>query len=198
MSKGLYRIVNTYNNQEMSIYPSEDVEKSIEDFENGIMPGRLFERYKYKESLKAELLEKTDSLAERYAFYTWPKLSRLSYSDECMSKSLDPKFSKTVKNSVDWLVETFQDPKYTFEMIVVDDVLTATTRWGLFYEDNNGDKKALTEDFRPVVFNTEAEAKAKLKAIETDPIKNYVLTTIHGQDLPHFAGFCHLARFSVK
>ncbi len=31
-----------------------------------------------------------------------------------------------------------------------------------------------------------------------DPIKNYVLTTIHGQDLPHFAGLCHLARFSVK
>ena len=31
-----------------------------------------------------------------------------------------------------------------------------------------------------------------------DPIKNYVLTTIHGQDLPHFAGFCHLAHFSVK
>lgn len=31
-----------------------------------------------------------------------------------------------------------------------------------------------------------------------DPIKNYVLTTIHGQDLPHFAGGCHLACFSVK
>ncbi len=31
-----------------------------------------------------------------------------------------------------------------------------------------------------------------------DPIKNYVLTTIHGQDLPHFARLCHLARFSVK
>ena len=29
-------------------------------------------------------------------------------------------------------------------------------------------------------------------------IKNYVMTTIHGGDLPHFAGFCHLARFSVK
>ena len=31
-----------------------------------------------------------------------------------------------------------------------------------------------------------------------DPIKKYVLTTTHGQDLPHFAGFFHLARFSVK
>ncbi len=31
-----------------------------------------------------------------------------------------------------------------------------------------------------------------------DPIKNYVLTTIHGQDLPHFARLCHLAHFSVK
>lgn len=42
------------------------------------------------------------------------------------------------------------------------------TRWGLFYEDNNGDKKALTEDFKPVVFDTEAEAKAKLNTIEAE------------------------------
>ncbi len=46
--------------------------------------------------------------------------------------------------------------------------VNGTTQWGLFYEDNNGDKKALTEDFRPVVFNTEADAKTKLKAIEAE------------------------------
>lgn len=82
MSKGLYRIVNTFNNQEIIVYTSEDVEKAIEDFENGIMPSRFLQIYKHKESLKAELLEKTDSLAERYAFYSWPQLSRLSYSEE--------------------------------------------------------------------------------------------------------------------
>ncbi len=42
------------------------------------------------------------------------------------------------------------------------------TRWGLFYEDNNGDKKALTEDFKPIVFNSEADAKVKLHAIEDE------------------------------
>ena len=31
-----------------------------------------------------------------------------------------------------------------------------------------------------------------------DPIKNYVLTTIHGGDLLSLAGFCHLGHFSVK
>ena len=34
--------------------------------------------------------------------------------------------------------------------------------------------------------------------IANDLIKNYVLTTTHGQDMPHFARLCHLARFSVK
>ena len=40
---------------------------------------------------------------------------------------------------------------------------------------------------------THAEARVVYRAI-----KNYVLTTIHGQDIPHFAGFCHLACFPVK
>ena len=34
--------------------------------------------------------------------------------------------------------------------------------------------------------------------IANDLIKNYVLTTTHGQYMPHFARLCHLARFSVK
>ncbi len=125
MSKGIYRIINTYKNQEMHIFPSDDVEKVVEDFENGIMPRRYLEKYRHKENLKVEILEKTDFLAERYAFYTWPQSARLTYSNECMELSLDKKFSDKVKNSVDWLVGIFEDPKYTFEMIVVDGDLIA-------------------------------------------------------------------------
>jgi len=125
MSKGIFRIINTYNNQEMAIYTSDDVEKSIEDFEKGIVPGRVWERYKHKDQLKAEILEKTDLLAERYAFYTWPQLSRITYSDDCIARSLEKGFGKRVKNSVDWLIEKFPDPKYSFEMIIKDGKLAA-------------------------------------------------------------------------
>ncbi len=125
MSKGIYRIINTYNNRELAIYPSEDVEQSVADFDNGSVRSRYFARHKYKESLKAEIVERTDSLAERYAFYAWPKLSRLSYSTECMSMSLDKRFSKTVRNSVDWLLETFEKPRYSFELFIIDGELKA-------------------------------------------------------------------------
>lgn len=41
-------------------------------------------------------------------------------------------------------------------------------KWGLFYEDKKGNRKHLTENFKPLVFDTETEAKAKLDAIEEE------------------------------
>lgn len=43
----------------------------------------------------------------------------------------------------------------------------ANNRWGLFYEDEKGVQQ-LTEDFKPLVFETEDQAKAKLEAMETE------------------------------
>ncbi len=40
-------------------------------------------------------------------------------------------------------------------------------KWGLFYEDTKGSHH-LTEDFKPVVFDTEDPAKAKLEAMEAE------------------------------
>ena len=41
-------------------------------------------------------------------------------------------------------------------------------KWGLFYEDKKGNKQHLTENFKQLTFDTEAEAKAKLYAIEEE------------------------------
>jgi len=41
-------------------------------------------------------------------------------------------------------------------------------KYGLFYEDKRGIKQHLTEDFKEIVFDTEAEAKKKLEAIEVE------------------------------
>ncbi len=40
-------------------------------------------------------------------------------------------------------------------------------RWGLFYEDEKGIQQ-LTEDFKPVMFDTEDQAKAKLEEMEAE------------------------------
>ena len=42
------------------------------------------------------------------------------------------------------------------------------TRWGLFYEDARGVRQHLTEDFQPLVFDAESEARRKLAAIEAE------------------------------
>ncbi|MCR5234079.1 MAG: hypothetical protein K6E53_09250 [Lachnospiraceae bacterium] len=41
-------------------------------------------------------------------------------------------------------------------------------KWGLFYEDTRGITQHLTEDFKPVVFDSEEQAKAKLELMETE------------------------------
>ena len=41
-------------------------------------------------------------------------------------------------------------------------------KWGLFYKDKKGNIQHLTEDFRQLVYDTEAEAKAKLDSIEAE------------------------------
>ena len=41
-------------------------------------------------------------------------------------------------------------------------------KWGLFYKDKKGNIQHLTEDFKQLVYDTEAEAKAKLDSIEAE------------------------------
>ena len=42
------------------------------------------------------------------------------------------------------------------------------TKWGLFYEDQKGNTQHLTEGFKKLVFDTEADAKDKLAFIEAE------------------------------
>ena len=42
------------------------------------------------------------------------------------------------------------------------------TRWGLFYEDRKGARQHLTESFKSLTFDTEAEAQKKLDGIEAE------------------------------
>lgn len=41
-------------------------------------------------------------------------------------------------------------------------------KWGLFYENQKGIKQHLTESFKQVTFDTEAEARAKIDVIEAE------------------------------
>lgn len=55
-----------------------------------------------------------------------------------------------------------------YKVFVSEIIEKRKQRWGLFYVDNSGDRKILTEDFKQLVFNTKAEAATKLEAIEAE------------------------------
>lgn len=126
LRKGIYKIVDTYLDKTLSIGASEDLDQVIDNMSVGITPSGHCERYRFKNNLKIEVIEETEQLAERYAFYAWPHIKRLKYNDACISKSLNHKYSKQIKRVVNWLVDTFADSKYSFELADTDEILTAT------------------------------------------------------------------------
>lgn len=125
MAKGIIRAINTYDNSEVSIFGTDDIEETMRAFEKGIMPTRGLKAYRYKDNLKLEVVEETDNLAVRYAYYAWPKLDRVVYTEECMSWSREKGFSKKVKNAVDWLIGTYSDKKYSFELLIENNNLVS-------------------------------------------------------------------------
>lgn len=60
-------------------------------------------------------------------------------------------------------------------------------KWGLFYEDKKDRKQHLTEDFKPLVFDTEAEAKKKLDAIEAERLSEDSAEAFSVEDAKAFA-----------
>ena len=63
------------------------------------------------------------------------------------------------------------------------------TRWGLFYESAKG-RRHLTEDFRPLAFDTEAEAVRKLRLIEDERKSEDKAVPFSMEEAEAFAGRC--------
>ena len=130
MAKGIYQIVNTHSHSVLRVVATEDIERDLAGFADFIEDDNELKRYKYKSSLAINVLEETDNLAERYAYYVWPELSRVTYSKECMQKSIENDFSQRIQNVVDWLIGTFIDFRYTFNIYLLDERIAADV-----YED---------------------------------------------------------------
>ena len=62
-----------------------------------------------------------------------------------------------------------------------------TSRWGLFYLDHNGDKKAHSEDWKDVVFDTKEEALARLSAIEEEKAQEDMAPPLTLEEAAKFA-----------
>jgi len=120
MASGIIKIKNKFSGTEISILPTDDIEGFIKEFESGNMPTRGLARYPYKESLCIEVIEVTENLAERYAYYSWPCSERISYSKEIVTCSLERGFGKKIRKAVDWLVCTYRDKNYHFDIDIDD------------------------------------------------------------------------------
>ena len=60
-----------------------------------------------------------------------------------------------------------------------------SNRWGLFYEDEKGIRQ-LTEDFKPVAFDTEDLAKEKLKTLELEKASENIAKPFSFEDAKEF------------
>lgn len=112
----IYRIYNAISNRDFSIGYTEDYDKFQSDFISGKLHSRGLDNYKYRDSLKIELLEQTDNIPKSMAFYKWPQLNRLTYSENMFKHSLEPKFTKTVNHVVDELINMFASNEYSFKL----------------------------------------------------------------------------------
>ena len=73
-------------------------------------------------------------------------------------------------------------------MLYVDSVEeNSIRRWGLFYEDKYGKKINLTESFQPVLFDTEEDARIKLRAMEEERRNEDVAVAFTPEDAQGFA-----------
>ena len=142
----IYRIYNICSNKEFSLSYTDDFDKFKADFIAGNIHTRGLDRYKYKDSLKVELLEKTDKLPERMAFYKWPQLSRVSYDENMFEYSLVHKFSKVVKNAVDGLVSMFPDKNYSFKLRVNEEIIIEAD---VFYNEKLTEHYIFTKNGKP-------------------------------------------------
>lgn len=122
----IYRVYNKIYGKEKLIGVTEDFETLCTDFLAGRETGnRALDRIKRRDAYAFERLEDTDNAPRRYAYYSWPQLKRVEYSDVLIQKSLKRGFSKYVNHVVDRLVSLFPDNDYSFKLSVVDETIAA-------------------------------------------------------------------------
>ncbi len=118
--KAIYRIVNIVSGRVFYIGATEDIEATHKAFDEGVLPEKRHEKYKHKESLKLEVAEYTDNLAERYAFYCWPSIQRIVYEKALMQASLDSKVTQAIDNVTEFLIDCFTDQRFSFRLFLID------------------------------------------------------------------------------
>lgn len=105
--KGIYCVVNKYTGKVFYYRSTNNLENANEEFEVEKRKSRQLSRYKYIDNLEIKILEETEDLNKRLAYYMWPQISRVTYDESCYTNKVDAKTTERIINIIDWLVQTY-------------------------------------------------------------------------------------------
>lgn len=131
--KGVFRIVNPSTSKVYGYYAIDDIEDLDSEFRRIVDSDRHFQRRKDCNEFVPELVEITEDTNRRLAYYLWPQLARLQYNDNCFEYLVDKKYSRTIDTIIDWLVDHYQSPGYSF----IIDAPKRTLIYAYVYERGN-------------------------------------------------------------
>ena len=93
---------------------SENVDESIAEFEELKKNASDDRRDKYRKHIEARVVEETDDLNGRLAYYILPQSSRFEFDKTIIGNVRDSKVQKRVNQACDWATEQYGDSRYRF------------------------------------------------------------------------------------
>lgn len=112
--QGIIKLANRRTGEIYGYYKSEDLDESNQLFEaEHRLPGGK-RRLPY--CITYEVAEITNNLDDRLAMYVLPQISRVKYDKSVVTALGEKRVIKRINRAIDWVVETFIDASYSFEV----------------------------------------------------------------------------------
>ncbi len=114
--KGIYCIKK--GNKTLAIKTTNDLDKSLQDFENGtLIEGRVGEYISRSKNISFEVLKETDCPERDIWDYLLPQISRIVYSDNLIEALSEGSIkTKNIVKAVDWFCDIFNENNYTAQL----------------------------------------------------------------------------------
>ncbi len=117
--QGIVGYVHQKNGNVIKYWASMDIEGDRKNFELRKQNAGENRRDKYLQKLDFEVVEITDDLNARFAYYVLPQSDRIAYDESIIEYILDHKVLKIVVRALDWTIEHFPEVGFSYKFSIV-------------------------------------------------------------------------------
>lgn len=122
--KGILKCVTKSDEEKVKYIASNDVDGDMNRFQYRKQHPTKENRGKYIQNTEIEVVEITDNLNERYAYYVLPQSDKIEYDSSIIENILDKKTKRRLQKAIDWTLVHFSDEYYSYIFSVyIDDEL---------------------------------------------------------------------------